>query len=233
MGADPAYGSSEWADRFALVVFRCYADRLVQVAEYCSPDITTSSFAWIIAHLGGAYRHLYLNLELTGPGGAVQTELVSLQRTAGLVAVGNRTLGDVMGCIRHYMWQRPDMAHSGGYSRVVHWKTTKDSKSWLFNAYRDSFELGRAEVKSTELIEEMRQVTNNQGVIGAEGRAKDDRVVAAALAHWIWLQTLKPSLMANHQTYEAARRREQQFIPGVQQPVANIVQHFLRKTNIA
>src|ERR1700690_1001677 len=39
IGADPAYGSSDWADRFAIEVFRCYADRVVQVAEITTPNL--------------------------------------------------------------------------------------------------------------------------------------------------------------------------------------------------
>ncbi len=56
MGADPAYGSSEWADRFCLSVWRCYSDRLVQVAEFVDPDMATYSFAWVLAYLAGAYE---------------------------------------------------------------------------------------------------------------------------------------------------------------------------------
>lgn len=234
MGADPAYGSSEWADRFALVLFRCYADRLVQVAEYCSADITTYQFAWIIAHLGGAYRNVYLNLEVTGPGGAVVTELINLQRTAGMIpsGQGSWTLLDVMGCIRHYMWLRPDMAQSGGMSRAVHWRATKENKAYMLNAFRDSFEVGRMEVKSTELVEEMRQVTNNQGVIGAEGRAKDDRVIAGGLAHWVWAQNLKTGLMANKLTYENVQRRQNSLTPNMN-TVQSAVANFLKRSHIA
>lgn len=233
MGADPAYGSSEWADRFALVIFRCYADRLVQVAEYCTADISTLQFAWIIAHLGGAYRNVYLNLEITGPGGAVQNELVSLQRTAGNIPMGPGTLLDVMGCIRHYTWVRPDMLMSGGYSRATHFSSNQNTKKTMFNMFKDSFEVARMEIKSLELLQEMRQVTNQQGVIGAEGRAKDDRVVAAGLAHWIWAQNLRTQLVANKMSYDLVRRRELTQLPNSHNAVQGAVQGWLKRSRIA
>ena len=36
IGADPAYGSSDWADRFCVSVWRCYADGMEQVADHRS-----------------------------------------------------------------------------------------------------------------------------------------------------------------------------------------------------
>lgn len=217
MGADPAYGSSDWADRFALSIFRCYADRLIQVAEYCSPDIACYQFAWIIAHLGGAYRNVLLNLEITGPGGAVSTELLNLQRAAGQIPHGDGSLTDIMGNIRHYFWMRPDNAMSGS-GRAIHTKMEEFTKRAIMNSYKDSFEVGRMIIVSTELVNEMRTITQgggrergadrNAGSIGASGRAKDDRVIAAALAHWVWVQQVKAQLMGQNMTYAVSQSRQ-------------------------
>ena len=231
MGADPAYGSSEWADRFAILLFRCYADRLVQVAEYCSPSITTYQFAWILAHLGGAYRNVHLNLEITGPGGAVQTELMNLQRAAAQIPSGRGSLLDVMGCMRHYMWMRPDMQMSGGVGRSTHWKTTQENKMYLLNAFKDSFEVKRMMLKSSELLLEMRNVVNDKGVIGASGRAKDDRVIAGALAHWVWLQGLKANMMSQKLTYDNVKRRSEQS-HGTVSSMQHAVFQYLKRTGI-
>jgi hypothetical protein len=57
IGADPAYGSSDWADRFCIQIFRCYADGLDQVAEFATSELNTYQFAWVIAHLAGAYKN--------------------------------------------------------------------------------------------------------------------------------------------------------------------------------
>ena len=46
IGADPAYGSSDWADRFCIQVFRAYADGLEQVAEFATSELNTYLFAW-------------------------------------------------------------------------------------------------------------------------------------------------------------------------------------------
>ena len=46
IGADPAYGSSDWADRFCIQVYRVYADGLDQVAEYATSELNTYQFAW-------------------------------------------------------------------------------------------------------------------------------------------------------------------------------------------
>ena len=208
MGADPAYGSSDFADRFAIGIFRCYADRLVQVAEYCTPDITTYQFAWIIAHLGGAYKNIWLNLEITGPGGAVTTELMHLQRSAASIPVGEqRTLQDVLPAIRHYFWMRPDATFSGP-GKAMHTKMDEYVKRAVMNSYRDSFEVGRMELKSTELINEMRTIVNDEGSIAASGRGKDDRVLAGALAHWIWIQNVKSWLVAERRTFAIERAKE-------------------------
>src|SRR5512146_215644 len=231
MGADPAYGSSDWADRFALEVYRCYSDRLVQVAEYCTADIMPYQFAWIIAHLGGAYRNVMLNLEITGPGGAVVTELMNLQRTSNNVQVGNRSLQDVMGCIRHYFWVRPDNALSG-MTKSIHWRTTDENKRAIMHAFRDSFEVGRMEVNSVELINEMRNVVNDEGSIGAAGRAKDDRVMAGALAHWPWLQSIKTNLSAQNLSYATAMRRAQMPYGNISM-VQGHVMNYLKRTKIA
>src|SRR5439155_3178120 len=208
MGAHPAYGSSENADRFAICLCRCYADRLVQVAEYCSPDITTAAFARIIAHLGGAYRNVWLNLEMTRPGGAVQNELVHLQRAASQIPVGEqRTLADVLPAIRHYFWMRPDSLVGGLPHKNTGTMMTEFLKRAVMNSLRDSFEIERLQVNSTELVNEMRTVVNDEGSISASGRGKDDRVMAAALAHWIWIQSIKGQLVAQRLTFATVSAR--------------------------
>ena len=232
MGADPAYGSSEWADRFAAVIYRCYADKLVQVAEYCTPEISTYQFAWILAHLGGAYRNVHLNLEITGPGSATLTELMNLQRSAAQIPAGNGTLLDVMGCMRHYFWMRPDMHAMGAATKSTHWKMTQDNKAYLMSAFKDSFEIGRMQVRSSEMVNEMRNVVNDKGVIGAPDRAKDDRVIAGALAHWIWLQGVKNQLFAQKITYANAQRRANaQFT--TMNAVQSSVFNYLKRSKIA
>jgi hypothetical protein len=51
---------------------------------------------------------------------------------------------------------------------------------------KNGIELGRMIPRSVPLIEEMRKIINDDGYIGGEGRAKDDRVIGAALAYQAW-----------------------------------------------
>src|SRR5262249_41149796 len=90
IGADPAWGSSEWADRFCIQVLRVWADGVEQVAEFCTPEMNTMQFAWVMLYLAGAYgdtnlqSNIMINLELNGPGVAVMNEINSLRQRASL-----------------------------------------------------------------------------------------------------------------------------------------------------
>lgn len=233
IGADPAYGSSDNADRFAISIFRCYADRLIQAAEYCTADITTAQFAWIIAHLGGAYRNVWLNLEMTGPGFSVQNELVHLQRAASQIPVAeHRTLMDVMPAIRHYFWMRPDSMITGGGSKATGTLMTEHLKRAMMNSIKDSFEIGRMVVKSVECINEMRTVVNDEGSIAAAGRGKDDRVMAAALAHWVWIQSIKGALLSQRRTYAAEQARQTGMSPTPMSQMRHSVMNYLKHSGI-
>jgi hypothetical protein len=39
IGCDPAWGRNDWADRSSISVWRCFADKLIQVAEYADSDV--------------------------------------------------------------------------------------------------------------------------------------------------------------------------------------------------
>ena len=80
MGVDPAYGRSDDAAEHAISVWRCYADKLVQVAEYGTPIPETFQCCWVMAHLAGAYQNIWINLEVTGPGYSVLQEMRHLKR---------------------------------------------------------------------------------------------------------------------------------------------------------
>ena len=109
IGADPAYGSSDWADRFCLQVYRCYADGLDQVAEFATSELNTYQFAWIICYFAGAYRNSTLNLEVNGPGQAVINEIKNLKRQAATLPEKYGTgLFAVLSNMQHYLWRRND-----------------------------------------------------------------------------------------------------------------------------
>jgi hypothetical protein len=121
IGADPAYGSAHWADRSVVEVYRCYADRFEQVAEFCTPEITTYKFAWVICYIAGCYRNSMVNLEINGPGEAVLGEIDNLRRQASMLGASpqGKAIRDVVGHMRYFLYRRLDSPFGGG---VYGWK---------------------------------------------------------------------------------------------------------------
>jgi hypothetical protein len=195
IGADPAYGSSDWADRFCVSVFRCYADGMEQVAEFATSELNTYQFAWVIAHLAGAYKNSTLNLEINGPGQAVINELRNLKRQAAATggAKGNDLMA-VLSCMQNYIWRKNDSM--SGISGSIGWVTTGPSKERMLAYLKDYFERDMCVIKSLDLFEEMKGIVRDGGTIGAPGRGKDDRVIGAALAAAAFAEQVQPRLIA-------------------------------------
>lgn len=208
IGADPAFGVSDTSDRSCAQVFRCYADRLIQVAEFASTDLNTSQFAWVIAHLGGAYKNTMVNLEITGPGMAVWQELQHLRQQFTMSNLGERAkdygINDIFGSIRWFYYHRPDSTSSG---LAFHWKTNFENKRRMLNQFKSDFQLKVLELHSVPLLEEMSTITVGEGSIGGEGASKDDRVMASALGIVAWVDWIRKKLMAQGRFYEAEQER--------------------------
>ena len=209
IGADPAYGSSDWKDRFCIQVFRAYADGLEQVCEFATSELNTFQFAWVIAHLAGAYKNSTLNLEVNGPGQAVINEIQNLKRQAAAMGGGmGKSLMDVLAHMRNYMWRRND--NMSGVSNSIHWMTTSQTKERMMAYMKDYFERGMMAVYSTELLEEMKTIIRDGGTIEASGRNKDDRVIASALACAAYAEQVQPQLIMRRLTRDAARAKDNQ-----------------------
>ena len=229
IGADPAYGSSDWADRFCIQVFRCYADGLEQVAEFATSDLNTYQFAWVIAHLAGAYKNSTLNLEVNGPGQAVINELRNLKRQA--VSIGGqkgKDLMDVLACMQNYIWRKNDTL--GGITNSIGWVTTSASKERMLAYYKDYFERGMCEVRSLDLIEEMKTIRRDGGTISAPGRGKDDRVIAAALGAAAYAEQVQPRLIMAKITRNVSHAQEK--LTPEQVTVGRNVSDYLKKLGI-
>jgi hypothetical protein len=234
LGADPAYGSSEWADRFCLSVWRCYSDRLVQVAEFVDPDMATYSFAWVLAYLAGAYEPCLVNLEINGPGQGVLSELQSMRRS--VVARGRdgnagrdaRTLMSVTKNITSYLYRRLDSFAQPG---AIHTLMSGEMKERMMNVYRDYYERDIIVVKSRGLLDEMKSIERGDGgaAPSASGRSKDDRVIAAALAAMAWNDQLRTSLMTRNMTEDLVTLSEQRGPGGV---VDKQVANYLAKIGV-
>ena len=226
IGADPAYGSSDWADRFCIQVFRVYANGLDQVAEFATSEMNTYQFAWVIAHLAGAYKNSTLNLEVNGPGQAVINELRTLRRMAA--SMGNsmgKDLMDVLGNMQNYLWRRND--NLGGPGNSLGYLTTSSTKERMLAYYKDYFERGMMNVLSMDLLEEMKTIVREDGFIGAPGRAKDDRVIAAALACVAFAEQVQPRLIAAKLTREVSAMKEMRSAEELS--TATNVSNYLKK----
>ena len=207
IGADPAYGSSDWADRFCIQVFRVYADGLDQVAEFATSELNTYQFAWVIAHLAGAYKNSTLNLEVNGPGQAVINELRNLKRLATAMQGRMATdMMDVLGSMQNYIWRRNDTM--GGLSNSIGFLTTSSSKERMLSYMKDYFERGMMGIFSMDLLEEMKGIVRENGFIGAPGRGKDDRVIAAALATIAWAEQVQPRLIGMRLSKEMSVKQD-------------------------
>jgi hypothetical protein len=226
IGADPAYGSSDWADRFCIQVYRCYADGLDQVAEFATSELNTYQFAWVICYIAGAYINSTLNLEVNGPGQAVINEMRNLKRQASaLPARDAKHLSDVLGNMQHYLWRRND---SFGISNSIGWVTTHSSKERMLSYLKDYFERGMMNVYSEECIDEMKGIVRDNGTIAAAGRSKDDRVIASALAAAAFAEQVQPRLIQMRITKEKKASQDAESESGGQQQVQKQVSNYLK-----
>lgn len=194
IGADPAFGSSDWADRFVASVWRCYGDGIEQVAEFCTDECNTYQFAWVILYLAGAYQGSMLNLEINGPGQHVWQEMLNLRRMASMTPKNDvsRKILLVVANLQNYLYKRLD---TFGRPNAYHWMTTASTKERMLNFYKAEFERGISTVRSVPLLEEMRTVVRDEGQIAAAGRGKDDRVMGAGLAHVAWSDYIRMQCM--------------------------------------
>lgn len=230
IGCDPAYGSSEEADRAVVNVSRCFSDRLVQVAEFVSPTISTYQCAWVLCHLAGYYRNVMVNLEINGPGEAVFNEVNRLRRETSQMV--DRTearsydLRYVLTMMRHFLYARSD---SMTQALAYQWRTTGNNKPPMLSSFKDSFELMQYVLNSMPLLDEMKTIIIDGGSIEAEKGKKDDRVIAAALSHEAWRRWVRPKLERLGVTFAEAYREDKGEGRGQAEKMAI---NYLRSQNI-
>ena len=148
MGIDPAYGENENNDRSSIVIFRCYADGIDQVAEYAWPLVTTQQFAWVVASLLGWYGNgaeINYILELNGPGSAVFNELKSLKfkidnDRSQRQMLEDRGLASVFKNVKTYIYTRVDAM---GIGANYHWEANTKRKIMILERLRDFVSTGK------------------------------------------------------------------------------------------
>ena len=228
MGVDPAYGRNDWKDRHIISLWRCYANRMVQVAEYATHEVDTRHAAWAMFHLAGTYRDCIINLELGGgPGRAVMTEFDHLREMlqAEVYVQKVTELGwlDVLETARWFLYHRAD---SLGPGFVYNFETTAKLKFEMMSTLRDIYTTNQTDICSVELLREMLEVEQTGGSIEAPNRGKDDRVVGFGLAAYAWVKWRRAGLLAAGETFESVTEKEEQETPNV---VESIVANFLRR----
>lgn len=212
IGIDPSGGGGDDADDHAIEVLRCYADRVVQVAEFQSNKPLTYQLAWVLAHLAGAYRNHMANLEITGIGAAVMPEVRNLRQLAdrGILqgSPGSDRITDIIGNVRWFLYSRADTM--GGAGNVINWKSNVDNKQMIFSELRDSLMLRRLEIRSLRLIQEMQSIVEDEGWIGAgeDTGENDDLVSALVLAHHTWIKWLRDGLVARNLTWASVNEEK-------------------------
>lgn len=209
---DPAFGEDENNDRAAIEVGRCYSDGVDQVAEFASPLVTPQQLAWVLASLMGWYgageksecRYI---LELNGPGNAVFNEIKQLRfqlehgywpeaESQGIKAIFRN--------VRTFIYARPDGMSAGAN---YHFKTSLQLKIMIMNHVRDYITTLLYRVRSAELLEECRSVTQEGDVIKSPGNKKDDRVMASAMLLYYWQNVIRKQLIATNRTRKAEEAR--------------------------
>lgn len=209
IGVDPSGGGGGDSDDHAIEVLRCYADRIVQVAEFRTNKPLTYQIAWVLAHLAGAYRDHTANLEVTGVGAAVLPEVRNLRLLAerGILMgePGSGNILNMIGAVRWFLYKRADTL--GGAGNVIAWKANIDNKHQTYSEVRDSLMLRRLEIRSPALIAQMQAVIEDEGWIGAgpDTGENDDLVSALVLAHHAWVEWRRPMLVARNHTWDRVK----------------------------
>jgi hypothetical protein len=210
IGVDPAYGSSEEADRTVISVWRCFADKLVQVAEYVSPLTTTQNCAWALAHLAGEYRDSIINLEIQGGGGEVMKELDYLKKSMNFGGLQNMArdmrVDGMLDSARWFLYSRIDNVNPR--PAAYNTKMTVDFKPIVLNRLNDAYSSDQLIVRSLGLLDEMVTLKRDGDKIRAGGRNKDDRVIAAALANYAWKEWVQSGMMSENRTWEREMRTQ-------------------------
>ncbi len=217
---DPAYGSSEKADSFAVTVWRAHPDQLVQVATYHAHVGTMYQFAWVLAHLACNYPS-WLIYDVNGPGTAVLQELKRLKdRGLGLTR-RHGSLRDVVGGIQEYLWTRADTLTP---TFSWQWRTGANTQEPLMEQLRNEVERGALVIRDPELVSEVAALRRDKGRIEPGGVAHDDLAVTAAMAVEYWLNTVMEEVEAT-----VAPRNTPEVAPPAEE---RLLKQFLRRLQI-
>ena len=227
IGVDVAYGRNAENDRHCIEVFRCFADKMIQVAEWTTNLPESRHVAWVLAHLAGSYRDCMINLEVSGPGLNVMTEMKLLRQDIEfhkLFAVEPTfDARQALSQARWFLYHRPD---TPGQGYMYNWKTNHDNKQEMFNGFRDAYSTDQVIVRSSPLLNEMTTLVQNGVAIQASARNKDDRPFAAGLACYAWRHWIRLGMMHEGRTFDVEMRRQNELKANGGNMVSGIIPQF-------
>lgn len=230
IGVDVAYGRSDTADRHCIQVYRCFADRIVQVAEWATSLPETRSVAWVLAHLAGSYRDCMINLEVSGPGIQVMDQITELRRQINFAHLRDLeptfTAHHALEQARWYLFHRPDTP-GGGY--LYNWRTNSANKQAMFNGFRDAYSTDQVIIRSVPLLQEMTTVIQKGVAIQARPGKKDDRPFATGLALYAWANWIRPPMIAENRTYVLEMAKQQQIEDHGSNIIGGIIPQFFKR----
>jgi hypothetical protein len=232
VAADPAYGSSEFANQYVIEAVRCYADQIDQVAEFCVVQMDPRQFAWVIAHLCGAYNNARLLFELNGPGYAVLTAFRELEDKLreGYMrdTVQEGGIENIYWNVRQHISRRIETLKQTPDS--FHWTTTPSNKVEVMEFMKGLYNNGILNVRSLDALDEMSRVVRDGKKVQGEGDTRDDRPMALALACHAWESGERKRLKALGRTREV-ERNQREPAPGEMQGVfaQMLTQGFLKQ----
>jgi hypothetical protein len=235
IGCDPAWGRNDHKDRHAISVWRTYADKMVQVAEYATANVEVKHCAWVLAHLAGAYKDCVVNVEIQGPGRALMMEwdhIRDMMKAEAFVKlVEERDWEEALDNARWYIYRRADsqVGTGGAYNFETNWKT----KSEIMHQMRGSYVTRELHIRSKPLLNEMCLVIQDGTEIGAPESTsedcKDDRVFACALATRAWINWRRSGQIANNETYQRVTDEEQGNATQIAKSVNDVVYRFFKR----
>lgn len=236
IGFDPAYGRSPNGDGNAIIVLRCYADLVVQVAEYRTREVDIKYASWVCFHLGAAYVDAMVNVEINGCGELVMPEFDHLRQLLASELHGqqvrDRKWEDAGASVRWFLYKRAD---SFGANYQANYSASFRTRQVMLHGMRGEYDSGHVTIRSQAMLAEMRNVIVVGDRIGAPNNPdddkKDDRVFALGLAIQCWTRWLRAEMIASGQTFEAVSEAERVDRRPDEKRVNSLVSRFLARAD--
>jgi hypothetical protein len=163
--------------------------------------------------LCGYYRNTKVCLEINGPGIPVYQELKHLKDAMNnRPAESRKAQPDLERIFDNWSWYLYHRLDSLGGGYMLHFKSDNEKKWQMMLRVKDAFMVGMMDINSVPLLTEMKEIISKDGWVGAEGRGKDDRTLALALAYRAYDEMVRKEMVAGNRTFQheqiAAQERQ-------------------------